>query len=82
MAKIHITLVGGQTTPIYQGIVHANPDRVILIHSHQSENEANRMYTEVEVSCELCRFDPVDLSKINESIIKLKKAFWKPTKLR
>lgn len=24
MAKIHITLVGGQTTPIYQGIVHAN----------------------------------------------------------
>lgn len=75
MAKIHITLVGGQATPVYQGIVHANPDRVILIHSHESENEASRMYLEVEVSCELSKFDPVDLSKINESIIKLKKDF-------
>jgi len=72
MAKIHITLVGGQTTPVYQGILHVNPDRVFLIHSQQSENEANRIYVEVDVNCELRRFDPVDLSKINNAILNIK----------
>jgi hypothetical protein len=72
MAKIHITLVGGQTTPVYQGILHVNPDRVILIHSQQSENEANRIYAEVDVNCELRRFDPVDLRKINDAILNIK----------
>lgn len=72
MAKIHITLVGGQTTPVYQGILHSNPDRVILIHSQQSENEANRIYAEVDVSCELRKFDPVDLTQIIGAIQNIK----------
>lgn len=72
MAKIHITLVGGQTTPVYQGIVQANPDRVILIHSQQTEAEAIRIQEEMEVDCELREFDPVDLKQINAAIVKLK----------
>ena len=75
MAKIHITLVGGQATPVYQGIVHANPDRVILIYSSQTENEANRIYAEMDVDCVLRKFDPVDLQKINDAVLELKSSF-------
>ncbi len=75
MAKIHITLVGGQTTPVYQGIVAANPDRVILIYSSQTENEANRIYAEMDVDCVLRKFDPVDLQKINDAVLELKSSF-------
>ena len=75
MSNIHITLVGGQTTPVYQGIIATNPDKVILIHSEQTETEANRIYAEMEVVCELLRFDPVDFQKINLSVLKLKNRF-------
>lgn len=75
MSNIHITLVGGQTTPVYQGFIASNPDRVILIHSEQTEAEANRITAEIEVRCELHLFDPVDLRKITEAINKLKESF-------
>lgn len=71
MAKIHITLVGGQTAPVYLGIVDANPDRVILIYSEQTADEANRIYSETNVDCELHKFHPVDLNEIEKSIAKL-----------
>lgn len=75
MANIHITLVGGQTTPVYQGIVAANPDRVILIHSAQTEAEAKRIADEIDIKCDLLLFDPVNLQKINEAILELKESF-------
>lgn len=31
MAHIHITLVGGQPTPVYQGVILSQPDKIILI---------------------------------------------------
>jgi len=68
MAKIHIALVGGQTAPVYLGIVDANPDKVVLIYSNQTEEEANRIYAQLNVDCELKKFDPVDLNKIENSI--------------
>lgn len=71
MAKIHITLVGGQTAPVYLGIVDANPDKVVLIYSNQTEEEANRIYAQINVACELKKFDPVDLNKIEISISEL-----------
>lgn len=40
MPKIHIALVGGQATPVYQGIVYTNPDQVILVCSGQTEKDA------------------------------------------
>jgi len=75
MAKIHITLVGGQTTPIYQGIVASNPDLVILIHSKDTIDLANRIYTEIDAACELIKFDPVEISLIDDAVRILKARF-------
>lgn len=69
--NIHITLVGGQTAPVYLGIIDSNPDKVILIYSEQTEDEANRISTEMNVACELCIFHPVDLIEIEKSIQKV-----------
>ncbi|MDO9154287.1 MAG: DUF1887 family CARF protein [Paludibacter sp.] len=73
MAKIHITLVGGQAAPVYLGIVDANPDKVILVYSNQTEDEANRIYSVINVACELKKFEPVDLNKIEKNISELVK---------
>lgn len=37
---LQIALVGGQPTPVYQGIVHTRPDQIILICSGQTEKVA------------------------------------------
>jgi len=37
---VQIALVGGQPTPVYQGIVHLHPDQVVLICSSESEKVA------------------------------------------
>ena len=37
MAKVHITLVGGQREPIYKIIMHNSPDRVLFIYSNETE---------------------------------------------
>lgn len=37
---VQIALVGGQPTPVYQGIVHLQPDQVVLICSEQTQNVA------------------------------------------
>lgn len=75
MANIHIALVGGQATPVYQGIMYTNPDGVILIHSTQTETEANRINAEIMIECELIKFNPVDLQQISDAVIKLKNGF-------
>lgn len=43
MKHIHIALVGGQAYPIYLGIKALRPSDVILIHSAQSESDAERI---------------------------------------
>lgn len=40
---LHITLVGGQPTPVYQGISYYKPDPVIFISSEQTKEEAERI---------------------------------------
>lgn len=40
MSKVHIALVGGQPTPVYQGAVLSQPDRIILICSAQTKDKA------------------------------------------
>ncbi|MBO6075196.1 MAG: DUF1887 family protein [Paludibacteraceae bacterium] len=40
MAKVHISLVGGQPTPVYQGVLLSQPDRIILICSGTTKNNA------------------------------------------
>lgn len=73
MSNIHITLVGGQTAPVYSGIIDANPDRVWLIYSEQTADEANRIYAEMQVECELMKFHPVDLKEIEKGIVNILK---------
>lgn len=68
MTKLHITLVGGQTAPVYQGIIDSNPDKVFLVYSEQTEAEAKRILSEIAVLSESFRFDPVDLSNIEKGI--------------
>lgn len=45
MKKIHvqIALVGGQPTPVYQGIVHLLPDQVVLVCSEMTEKVAEHI---------------------------------------
>lgn len=38
---VQIALVGGQPTPVYQGIVHLHPDQVVLVCSKETEKVAN-----------------------------------------
>lgn len=42
----HITLVGGQTYPIFKVIKTLNPDKVIYIHSKKTKGEAERIANE------------------------------------
>ncbi|MDR1895468.1 MAG: DUF6293 family protein [Prevotellaceae bacterium] len=75
MSKIHISLVGGQTAPVYHGIIDSLPDQVILIHSEQSEKEALRIKNEIPIAAELCKLDPVDLQQIFSAVEKLAARF-------
>lgn len=52
MKKIHITLVGGQPAPVYNGIVATQPDRVVYIYSEGSENVLEILKKEVNVPCD------------------------------
>lgn len=43
MAKVHITLVGGQPEPVYKGIMHNRPDKVLFIYSSSTEKVVSRI---------------------------------------
>jgi hypothetical protein len=44
MKKIHITMVGGQITPVQNGIKYINPDEILFICSKQSLEDAKKWY--------------------------------------
>lgn len=66
MPHTHITLVGGQPIPVYQGILFAEPDQVIFVCSEQSKVEAERIQREINIDSEIYIVDPVDLAVIKE----------------
>lgn len=76
MSKTHITLVGGQTMPIFSGIINDNPDKIILICSNDSKKEASRIENAVKSKgsewkkkiWETIIFDPYDINKIFQKI--------------
>ena len=70
MAHIHISLIGGQSYPVYLGIADLNPDGIILIHSSQSREEAERIQQEIDVPTHLQEFDPVDIQSIYHQLEK------------
>ncbi len=73
--KIHISLVGKETVPVYMGIVEVEPDEVILIHSANTKTECDRIKSvlspNIKVQCK--EFDPADLKKIFYSLNKLRR---------
>jgi len=71
MARIHITLVGGQTMPVYIGILENPVDQIVLIHSNDSLKEAKQIKKTLDSdpktlssNLEMRLFDPVDYNKI------------------
>lgn len=68
MAKVHITLVGGYTTPVYQGIIYSNPDKVVFIYSHESRDAVILLKDEIAVPSEMRLFHPVELDEIERKV--------------
>lgn len=68
MPKTHITLVGGQTFPVYAGIIDSNPDKVIFICSEQSKEETERIKNELSIPSYMYVLNPVNLIKINKKV--------------
>lgn len=64
MTNINISLVGGQTYPVYVGIVEKNFDKIIFVHSDNSKEEVERISREVKVQTEYALFDPVNLKNV------------------
>lgn len=71
MSKIHITLVGGQTAPIYSGIIEFDPDQVIFICSEQTKEEAERVKSKIACPSELIIIDPIELKQISDTANRL-----------
>lgn len=69
MEHYHISLVGGQPMPVYQGIIHVNPDRVLLICSDKTRKDAEGIQNEFKgVDLEIKELDPVNLEIIQKQI--------------
>lgn len=49
MAKVHITLVGGQPAPVYHGIVATKPDKVVFVYSNESVSVLEKLKKEISV---------------------------------
>lgn len=69
MDSIHITLIGGQTIPIYNGIKHFPADRVFLIHSNETLEQAKLIAGNVKnQDIAFVKIDPNDYRNITEII--------------
>ena len=75
--KVHIALVGGQTAPVYNGIIATWPDVVFLVCSDgergsKTEGERIKEIIEHDQQCEIVIADPTDLDNINYAIESIK----------
>lgn len=69
--KVHITLVGGQTMPVYLGIAEMKPDEVILVHSSSTKSQAKQISEEYSEITSLIEFPPVGMEKIDSKVNEL-----------
>ncbi len=70
MPRIHIALVGGEPTPVYQGIVYTNPDKVYLICSKLTNSTAENIKSQLpslQSSIEVKMFSDTDLQEMEEA---------------
>jgi hypothetical protein len=68
MSKIHIALVGGQSIPVYLGIVGTRPNRVVLITSEQTRKSVDTIKSVLPppLPIETIVVSPVDPIKIHQ----------------
>lgn len=72
MKNIHITLVGGQPSPVHAGIKYINPDEIVFICSEQTYEDAEKikkMYSSIE--CKIETINPNHLGKIHKKVIEI-----------
>ena len=70
MSRIHITLVGKQAAPVYNGIIATHPDRVAYIYSEESRDVVERIKKAVpDIACDdMPPLDPTDPKQINNRV--------------
>ena len=66
MKKVHITLVGGQPAPIYNGIIAIQPDKVIYIYSEASKNVLDVLKNKIDIESEEIMLDVTSPSVIKQ----------------
>lgn len=71
MSKIHITLVGGQPAPVYNGIKATNPDKVVFVHSTDSLKSLNALVKEIDVPYEAVQLSPTEAEEIQRVVEKM-----------
>lgn len=71
MSKIHITLVGGQPAPVYNGIKATNPDKVVFVHSTDSLKALKALVNEIDVPYEAVQLSPTEAVEIQRIVAKM-----------
>jgi len=72
MGKVHITLVGGQPAPVYNGILATQPDKVVYIYSDESRPIVEILKSVVKVDFDdIPPIDPIDPHKIKKLVLYL-----------
>lgn len=71
MSKIHITLVGGQPAPVYNGIKATKPDKVVFVHSTDSLKALNALVKEIDVPYEVVQLSPTEAVEIQHIVEKM-----------
>ena len=78
MSKVHITLVGGQSMPVYLGIKYCNPEKVVFIYSKESERQKQIIKGELDKNITVLKSDPLDpvqLDVIEATVLAYKEKF-------
>ena len=72
MAKVHITLVGGQPAPVYHGIIATKPDIIVYIYSESSREVVDKLQSEISIPVDeqepLDPTDPIVILRRAESL--------------
>jgi hypothetical protein len=69
--KTHITLIGGQLIPVYQGIAEFKSDLVVLVHTKETSKEVIHLSDMLETEVKKLEVKPVDLHDIHSKLSRL-----------
>lgn len=75
MKKIHITLVGGQPAPVYNCIIATKPDKIIYVHSNETQKTVETVRQEIHLPCEQILLSPTDCVEVLALAAKLAKQY-------